>query len=146
MSKIRTLLLLILITAATTLSASVLPNDQHWVTVISKNSGQPVEGVSITVNNSYIATTGPLGRVLISDLHEGDVVSFFHTSYAPRHYNFKQLKRANFKVGLYESVLNIQEVVIKANRSRLQAQPARSKNHQRQAHEQSIHWEQRRCP
>jgi hemoglobin/transferrin/lactoferrin receptor protein len=116
MSKIRTLLLLILITAATTLSASVLSHGQHWVTVISKNSGQPVEGVSITVNYSYMATTGPLGRVLVSDLHEGDVVSFFHTSYAPRHYNFKQLQRANFEVGLYESVLNIQEVVIKANR------------------------------
>jgi hypothetical protein len=68
MSKIRTLLLLILITSATTLSASVLAHGQHWVTVISKNSGQPVEGVSITVNNSYIATTGPLGRVLILKL------------------------------------------------------------------------------
>lgn len=116
MLKIRTIFLFLLITSAMTLSAHVVSHKPHWITVVSKNSDRPIEGVSITVNDKYIATTGPLGRVMVGALSDEDVVSFYHTSYAPRHYNFKQLARAHFKVGLYESVLNIQEVVIKANR------------------------------
>lgn len=116
MSKIRTFFLTLLIVNAATLFAHVESIAATWVTVLSKNSDQPVEGVSITVNDKFVATTGPLGRVMIGTIQEGDIISFYHTSFAPRHYNFKQLERANYIVGLYESVLNIQEVVIKANR------------------------------
>ena len=68
MLKIRTIFLFLLITGATTLSAHVVSHGPHWITVVSKNSDRPIEGVSITVNDKYIATTGPLGRVMVGDL------------------------------------------------------------------------------
>lgn len=88
----------------------------QWITVKSKISQQPVEGVSVTLNDHFIGTTGPLGRVRLLNISDEDIISFYHTGYAPRHYTYNQLLRANFTVALYESVLNIQEVVIKANR------------------------------
>ena len=115
MPKIRTFFIYLLFASVQLLHANV-PAQGHWLKVKSKNSNQPIEGVSVTVNDVFVATTGPLGRVFIEEMGSEDVVSFFHTSYAPRHYDYRQLVRSNFTVGLYESVLNIQEVVIKANR------------------------------
>ena len=33
-----------------------------WLTVSNAMSGEPIEGVSITVDQAYIGETGPLGR------------------------------------------------------------------------------------
>ena len=116
MHKIRTFFTYILIACSTALFANTASSGPKWITVKSIASDLPIEGVSITVNNQFAGTTGPLGKIRIIDLKEDDIVSFYHTSYAPRHFNYKQLERAEFVISLYESILNIQEVVIKANR------------------------------
>lgn len=38
-----------------------------WLTVSNAMSGEPIEGVSITVDQAYIGETGPLGRILIPE-------------------------------------------------------------------------------
>ena len=101
---------------STTLFAGSSSSGPQWITVKSKASNLPIEGVSITVNNQFVGTTGALGKIRIIELTEEDIISFYHTSYAPRHFNYKQLERTEFVISLYESILNIQEVVIKANR------------------------------
>ena len=116
MHKIRTFFTYILIAFSGSLFANTASSGAKWITVKSKASDLPIEGVSITLNNQYVGTTGPLGRIRINNLKKGDIVSFYHTSYSPRNFNYSQLERAEFEISLYESVLNIQEVVIKANR------------------------------
>ncbi len=87
-----------------------------WVTVKNVSTEKPVEGVSVTVNENFVGVTGPLGRIRIPSVSTSTSIGFYHTSFAPKVYPYRLLARNNFVVLLEESVLNIQEVVIKANR------------------------------
>ena len=53
-----------------------------WLTVSNAMSGEPIEGVSITVDQAYIGETGPLGRILIPEGTPGQLIALYHTSYA----------------------------------------------------------------
>ena len=64
----------------------------------------------------FVGETGALGKLRIPLGETDDVFAFYHTSYAARTFQRSQLMRMNYQVGLRQSVLNIQEVVIKANR------------------------------
>src|SRR6056300_305082 len=85
-------------------------------------SGEPIEGVSITVEQAYIGETGPLGRILIPNGTPGQLIALYHTSYSAGYYSRKELQERDYEVFLRESVLNIQEVVIRANRMEQQYQ------------------------
>ena len=89
----------------------------QWIHVINAESGEPIEGVSITGDNRHLGETGPLGRLLVLDFNEIHVFGFHHTSYAPEYFSREELLAQDFQVRMDESVLNIQEVVIRANRS-----------------------------
>ncbi|MDC1028801.1 TonB-dependent receptor [Schleiferiaceae bacterium] len=93
-----------------------------WLTVRNAMSGEPIEGVSITVDQAYIGETGPLGRILIPEGMPGQLIALYHTSYAAGYYSRKELQERDYEVFLRESVLNIQEVVIRANRMEQQYQ------------------------
>lgn len=96
-------------------AANPTPN-LPWIKVIESETGQPLEGVSVTVNGDFIGETSPLGKVQLPKLQKSDALSFYHTSFATVHLTYSALKNQGFLVRMKESVLNIQEVVIKANR------------------------------
>jgi len=75
MHKIRTFFTYILIACSTALFANTASSGPKWITVKSIASDLPIEGVSITVNNQFAGTTGPLGKIRIIDLKEDDIVS-----------------------------------------------------------------------
>ena len=88
----------------------------NWVTVMTDQSREPIEGVSVMVNQSFVGETGPLGRILLPEGQQGDLIGFFHTSYSPVYVSRLELSTTDNIIYLEESVLNIQEVVINANR------------------------------
>ena len=98
------------------LASNTSESSYVWVTVKNASTEKPIEGVSLTIDDSFVGVTGPLGKVRVPLKESTSWVGFYHTSFAPKTYSFKQLSRINFEVFLEESVLNIQEVVIKANR------------------------------
>ena len=87
-----------------------------WVTVLTEESHEAIEGVSVTINQSFVGETGPFGRILIPNGQPGDLIIFYHASYSPSFHSRKELEELDYKVHMQESVLNIQEVVINANR------------------------------
>ena len=63
-----------------------------WLTVSNAMSGEPIEGVSITVDQAYIGETGPLGRILIPEGTHGQLLALYHTSYDAGYYSRKELQ------------------------------------------------------
>ena len=88
----------------------------RWVTVMTDQSHEPIEGVSVMINQTFVGETGPLGRLLLPDGAAGDLIGFYHTSYSPAFVSRLELGTLEYNIYLQESVLNIQEVVINANR------------------------------
>ena len=83
---------------------------------MTDQSHEPIEGVSVMINQTFVGETGPLGRLLLPDGTPGDLIGFYHTSYSPAFVSRLELGTLEYNIYLHESVLNIQEVVIKANR------------------------------
>ena len=71
-----------------------------WLTVRNAMSGEPIEGVSITVDQAYIGETGPLGRILIPEGMPGQLIALYHTSYAAGYYSRKELQERDYEVFL----------------------------------------------
>ncbi len=90
--------------------------EEVWISVFERTSNQPIEGVSVLINDEYIGETNALGKLNIGSALPTDLVHLFHTSYRSEHLTYEALRTQNWKVALFESVLNIQEVVIRANR------------------------------
>lgn len=116
MKNVKSLLIYALLCIGTMVHAVEIDGDFEWVVVKNAISDRPIEGVSVTVNQVFIGETGPLGRIRVPSGHYKDVISFYHTSFSAVSIQRYQLKRSGFAVRMFESVLNIQEVVIKANR------------------------------
>ncbi|MGB2290635.1 MAG: hypothetical protein ACPH4E_06345, partial [Schleiferiaceae bacterium] len=48
----------------------------RWVTVMTDQSHEPIEGVSVMINQTFVGGTGPLGRLLLPDGAPGDLIGF----------------------------------------------------------------------
>ena len=116
MITIRTLLIYAIICFFSSTLYGSIDGEFAWVIVKNQNTDKPIEGVTVTINNVFVGETGALGKLRIPLGETDDVFAFYHTSYAARTFQRSQLMRMNYQVGLRQSVLNIQEVVIKANR------------------------------
>lgn len=116
MITIRTLLIYAIICFFSSTLYGSIDGGFAWVIVKNANTDKPVEGVTVTIDNVFIGETGPLGKLRIPLGKTDDILTFYHTSYAARTLKRSQLIQMNYQVSLRESVLNIQEVVIKANR------------------------------
>ncbi len=122
MNKFKTIAIYISLLAFSLSGYAAGDADYVWLTVRNAMSGEPIEGVSITVEQAYIGETGPLGRILIPNGTPGQLIALYHTSYSAGYYSRKELQERDYEVFLRESVLNIQEVVIRANRMEQQYQ------------------------
>ncbi len=116
MITIRTLLIYAIICFSSSALYGSIDEEFVWVIVKNANTEKPVEGVTVTIDKVFIGETGPLGKLRIPLGETDDILAFYHTSYAARTFQRGQLIQMNYQVSLRESVLNIQEVVIKANR------------------------------
>ncbi|MGA0303799.1 MAG: hypothetical protein ACO3K3_07030, partial [Schleiferiaceae bacterium] len=76
----------------------------RWVTVMTDQSHEPIEGVSVMINQTFVGETGPLGRLLLPDGAPGDLIGFYHTSYSPAFVSRLELGTLEYNIYLQESV------------------------------------------
>lgn len=87
------------------------------IQVVDKVTRKPVVNVSIsTLNGSAYTLTGEDGKASLEDFGEGDYILFQHPAYQDITYPFEALQQLNFVVPMLEEVVNMEEVVIAANR------------------------------
>ena len=91
--------------------------EELWVTAVDHQDGHPIEGVSVLVDGVFIGETGALGKLpLTYETGTNPSVGFYHTGFQARILSLDQIKGQKGRVRLIESILNIDEVVIQANR------------------------------
>lgn len=87
------------------------------VQVVEKVSRKPVANVSIsTLNGSAFTLTEENGEASLENFAEGDYILFQHPAYQDITYTYEALQQLNFIVPLLEEVVNMEEVVVAANR------------------------------
>lgn len=85
--------------------------------VVDKVSRQPVSNVSISaINGNAFTLTAENGKASLENFKEGDYILFQHPAYQDITYSYEALQQLNFVVALLEEVVNMQEVVVAANR------------------------------
>ncbi|RUT80102.1 TonB-dependent receptor [Ancylomarina longa] len=85
------------------------------VKVIDKTNIQPIENVYIFSNNKSMLTNKK-GEADISAFGNNEILIFQHSSFENDTISYENLKRANFKIKLSESILKLNEVIVSANR------------------------------
>ena len=85
------------------------------IKVVDKTNLQPIENVFIFSKEKSVLTN-KRGEADISNFNKIDSLTFQHPSFKHHLVSFKDLERANFNVKLLESILNLNEVIISANR------------------------------
>ena len=95
-------------------SAFSLISYSQNITVIDETNLEPVENV-IIYGKSKVITTDKNGRANLDNLDKTETLVFKHASYADLYLTFDEIKKANFKIKLIESALDLNEVVISAN-------------------------------
>ncbi len=85
------------------------------VTVVDKTNLQPIENVLIIGNNQSIITDNN-GKADISNFDKNEVLTFKHPFFKVLIISYKDLKKMHFKIQLSESILNLDEIVVSANR------------------------------
>lgn len=95
---------------------SNVPTSYVWISVFNAANEKPIEGVSVTIDEQFYGFTGPLGKVRIPSCEPTTLIGFYHAGFSQKEFTYRNLQKHGFKVVLDESILNIQEVVIKANR------------------------------
>ena len=96
MNKFKTIAIYISLLAFSLSGYAAGDADYVWLTVSNAMSGEPIEGVSITVEQAYIGETGPLGRILIPEGMPGQLIALYHTSYAAGYYSMKELQDLDY--------------------------------------------------
>ena len=87
------------------------------VLVVDKVSRQAVQNVSLsTLNGTAFALTNEKGKASLENFSPGDYILFQHPAYQDLTYSYEALRQLNFVVALLEEVVNMQEVVVAANR------------------------------
>ncbi len=85
------------------------------VTVVDKTNSQAIEHVVIT-NGNLSVTTDINGKANISNFLKSDVLIFKHPFFKEFIISYNNLAELNFKIALSESILNLDEIVVSANR------------------------------
>ena len=98
MNKFKTIAIYISLLAFSLSGYAAGDADYVWLTVRNAMSGEPIEGVSITVEQAYIGETGPLGRILIPNGTPGQLIALYHTSYSAGYYSRKELQERDYEV------------------------------------------------
>jgi hemoglobin/transferrin/lactoferrin receptor protein len=87
------------------------------VMLIDRVSRQPLQNVSLSnLNGTSFTLTNEKGKASLESFGEGDYILFQHPAYQDVTYTYKAIQQQNFVVALLEEVLNMQEVVVAANR------------------------------
>ncbi len=90
---------------------------QQKVTVFDRQNGNPVENVLIfNLPKTATALTGANGTALLKGFKENDTLLFQHPAFHNRTLPFSKLKSLSFKVALDENFIDLEEVVVSANR------------------------------
>ncbi len=85
------------------------------VKVVDKTNLQPIENVYI-FNKEKSTLTNNEGIANISDFDKNDSISFQHPSFKNYIISYKELENLDFKIELDESVIDLNEIVVSANR------------------------------
>lgn len=85
------------------------------VSVVDKINLQPIENVFIFSKDKSVLTNKK-GEADISNFGKNEILTFQHASFENYIISYEDLERAGFKIKLYESVLNLNEIVVSANR------------------------------
>ncbi len=87
------------------------------VKVFDMQNGNPVNNVAV-FNRKHTVTglTDSSGSVILKGLSANDTLTFQHPSYNTLVISFKVIKKQNFKVELSENFIDLDEVVVSANK------------------------------
>ncbi|MCF6239953.1 MAG: TonB-dependent receptor [Bacteroidales bacterium] len=85
------------------------------VKLVDKTNLQAIENVVITSGNQSVITD-IYGKANISSFEKDAVLSFKHPFFKEYVISYKDLEKLNFKIALSESILNLDEIVVSANR------------------------------
>ncbi|MEX2379961.1 MAG: TonB-dependent receptor, partial [Vicingaceae bacterium] len=98
------------------------------VSVQDKETQEPLSFVSITdKSNNQTVVTNAAGKADISDFIGADEIVFRFLGYASKTLSFDQLKAINFNVQMEQSSINLNQVVVAANRWRQESANVPSK-------------------
>ncbi len=85
------------------------------IKVVDEINLQAVENVYI-YSNEKTALTNKYGEANINVFNSSDTIIFQHSSFETYIISYNDLKKLNFEIKLSESILNINEIVVSANR------------------------------
>jgi len=85
--------------------------------VFDQQTGNPVSDVFIYNDQKTItALTNEVGLVNIDEFNSSDFINFQHPAYKPEKYSIQLLKQLKYKIGISHKLVNLEEVVVSANR------------------------------
>lgn len=85
--------------------------------VFDQQTGNPISDVFI-YNDKKTATglTNEVGLVNIDDFTGSEYINFQHPTYEPSRFSIQTLKKLKYKAGISQKLVNLNEVVVSANR------------------------------
>ncbi len=87
------------------------------VLLIDKVSRKPLQNVSISnINGTHFTITDKSGKASLEDFEKGDYLLFQHPAYQDITYSYEAIQKQDYVIALLEEVVNMQEVVVAANR------------------------------
>ncbi len=112
MKKIKFLLFsVLLLTVIPTTAQNVV------IDVFDIENGNPVKNVAVfNLDHSVTGLTGNDGSVIMNGLTHNDTLIFQHRSYNRLIIGYDDIEKQNFKVGLTENFVDLDEVVVSANK------------------------------
>lgn len=85
------------------------------VSVVDETNLQPIENVFVFSKDKSVLINKK-GEADISNFGKNEILTFQHASFENYIISYEDLERAGFKIKLSESVLNLNEIVVSANR------------------------------
>ncbi len=87
------------------------------IEVFDVQNGNPVNNVAVfNLNHTITGLTDISGKVTLTGLSPDDTLIFQHRSYNTLIISYNNIKKQNFKIGLTENFIDLDEVVVSANR------------------------------
>ncbi len=89
------------------------------ITISDQHSNQPIDGVVLMSDRPQASTiTNAKGQADISVFKESENIHIRHLGYKTQVLNYSQIQSSDFKIGLEQSSLNLDEVVVSGTRWR----------------------------